>query len=377
MDPLDVIKSIPVTTKKEIRRNPDEFKSSNPEIWKGTWERSTGGSTGVPFIGYLSKKARSTQWGYMWRSWKAGGYEIGEKVGVIAGGTILPNFSWKRYLYWWLNNWITLDAYQMNKENSIKFIKRLVQNKIAYLYGHTTAIYSLSEYLDDIKNKPKIKSVFCTAEVLQPKIRELIEKNLNCKVFDIYGANDGGIIGFECENHDGMHIGMERCYLEVLRDDDTNANYGEVGRFICTDLDNEAFPLIRYENGDMGAVVRDRCKCGRGLLRIKPLIGRILDRVVTPDNIIVHGGVFGDIIKKHNWASRFQVIHSSKTMVEIRLDTTKKVNDSDIQKLKKEIYSILPGMDVNILLTDKFISTSGGKYRIIVPLKKEISTITC
>jgi hypothetical protein len=49
--------------------------------------------------------------------------------------------------------------------------------------------------------------------------------------------------------------------LEVLRDDNTPAAVGEVGRVVITDYFNDRCPLIRYELGDY--VVREPCPCGQ------------------------------------------------------------------------------------------------------------------
>ncbi|MDD4085235.1 MAG: hypothetical protein PHQ31_06885, partial [Acidaminococcaceae bacterium] len=59
------------------------------------------------------------------------------------------------------------------------------------------------------------------------------------------------------------------------------------GEIFITDLDNYAFPFLRYATGDIGAVSPIPCSCGRGLPVLKKLSGRTADYIRTPSGIAV------------------------------------------------------------------------------------------
>ena len=74
-------------------------------------------------------------------------------------------------------------------------------------------------------------------------------------------------------------------HLEVLSmDNDLPAKDGEVGRLVITDYFNKAFPIIRYENGDL--VSKETMEDGR--VYITEIVGRKTDTLYTTDGRIVH-----------------------------------------------------------------------------------------
>ena len=63
---------------------------------------------------------------------------------------------------------------------------------------------------------PEINCVFTTGEKLYDFQRKKIKDVFACDVLDGYGARDGGVQTFECEEHRGYHIGIETVVLEVI-----------------------------------------------------------------------------------------------------------------------------------------------------------------
>ena len=58
---------------------------------------------------------------------------------------------------------------------------------------------------------------------------------------------------------------------------------GEYGELVFTCIGKEALPLIRYRTKDISALVREKCACGRTVVRLKKLKGR------TDDMLIIRG----------------------------------------------------------------------------------------
>ena len=135
--------------------------------------------------------------------------------------------------------------------------------------------------------------VIIGAERLWPHDRNQIHQAFG-PVFETYGCGEGMMIAAECEAHDGMHTAMENLIVELIVREPggtvRTAQPGEVGEVAITDLHNLACPMIRYVTGDL-AVARDdsRCGCGRGLVSIDPIDGRITEILHDTDRNAVGG----------------------------------------------------------------------------------------
>lgn len=114
---------------------------------------------------------------------------------------------------------------------------------------------------------------------LWPHDRAAIESAFG-PVFAAYQCREVGLIGAECERHDGIHTAMENLIVElVVRTGDGQvraARPGEIGEVAVTDLHDLACPLIRYLTGER-AIARPetRCACGRGLATFGPIDGQV------------------------------------------------------------------------------------------------------
>ena len=89
------------------------------------------------------------------------------------------------------------------------------------------------------------------------------------RIASIIGANDGGQIGFQCDRLSGAyhHTVDDFNYLEVIDENGNPCPTGTPGRLVLTSLLKYAYPLIRYEVGDMARFVTSgqggTCACGR------------------------------------------------------------------------------------------------------------------
>ena len=84
-------------------------------------------------------------------------------------------------------------------------------------------------------------------------------------------------------------MNVEHVHLEFLGDDGRAVERGEYGRTVITNLEDEAFPLIRYENNDRGGWLVDPCACGRTLPCIDSVKGRESESFVLPSGKVVSG----------------------------------------------------------------------------------------
>jgi phenylacetate-coenzyme A ligase PaaK-like adenylate-forming protein len=123
------------------------------------------------------------------------------------------------------------------------------------------------------------------AEPWSEAMRAQIEAVLPLKALDIYGLSEiiGPGVACECiEAQAGLHVNEDHFLVEVV---DPGSGRplapGERGELVFTTLTKEAMPLLRYRTGDIAALDRSTCACGRTLARMSKVTGRRDDMLVV------------------------------------------------------------------------------------------------
>ncbi len=137
----------------------------------------------------------------------------------------------------------------------------------------------------DFKNL-SLKAGCFGAEPWSDNMRVEMEKKLNLSALDIYGLTEiiGPGVSSECEAKDGLHINEDLFYPEII-DPATGDPVpdGQKGELVLTTLTKEGTPIIRFRTRDITYLIREKCACGRTIVRMHRLLGR------TDDMLIIRG----------------------------------------------------------------------------------------
>jgi phenylacetate-CoA ligase len=122
------------------------------------------------------------------------------------------------------------------------------------------------------------------AEPWSAALRARIEELLGLRALDIYGLSEviGPGVAAECaEAADGLHVNEDHFLVEAI-DPVTAAPVpdGTPGELVFSSLTREALPLLRYRTGDIAALRRGTCVCGRTLVKMSQVTGRRDDMLV-------------------------------------------------------------------------------------------------
>jgi phenylacetate-coenzyme A ligase PaaK-like adenylate-forming protein len=113
---------------------------------------------------------------------------------------------------------------------------------------------------------------------------EAMRALLGLRALDIYGLSEviGPGVACECvEAQAGLHVNEDHFLVEVVDPDSGRPlGPGERGELVFTTLTKEAMPLLRYRTGDIAALDRSACPCGRTLARMSKVTGRRDDMLV-------------------------------------------------------------------------------------------------
>jgi phenylacetate-coenzyme A ligase PaaK-like adenylate-forming protein len=122
------------------------------------------------------------------------------------------------------------------------------------------------------------------AEPWTEALRTRIEDLLGLRALDIYGLSEiiGPGVAAECAvAADGLHVNEDHFVVEAI-DPATGQPVpdGTPGELVFSTVTKEALPLLRYRTGDIAALRRGTCACGRTLAKMSKITGRRDDMLV-------------------------------------------------------------------------------------------------
>ena len=61
-----------------------------------------------------------------------------------------------------------------------------------------------------------VSKIICSAEPLSVAKRQKLTRTWNAEIFNVFGMSEAGLMGSECNAHDGMHIWSDMFFIEVI-----------------------------------------------------------------------------------------------------------------------------------------------------------------
>lgn len=365
--PDDYLK-FPVTTKLDIRNNTDQFISDNYSK-SDLVIAKTGGSTGVSLDLYFDEVCQERRNAAAIRSDRWAGWNLGYKRASLWGNPPLPSSFKQKVRHHLLDRTIFLDTMALNDTTMGDFIKRWQQEQPKLLFGHAHSIYMFAKHVSD-QNITTLRplGIVATSMMLLGHERRLIESVFGCKVTNRYGCEEVGLIGSECETHQGMHLNIDHLYIEFLDDNNNPVALGEPGKIVLTDFNNLGMPLLRYEVGDIGVPSAQVCGCGRGLPLMGELKGRVADFLKGPDGSLVAGISLIERTLTHiKGLEQIQVVQPALNRIEINRVKGADYNDQTDPLLIAEMNTVF-GEFIECVINDvsEIPQENNGKYRFAI-----------
>lgn len=374
-DSVDVLRTLPLLDRDTVIRTLDaRLAVSGP---KAVIKKSTSGTTGQPVVVKYNAESRHWRDATRWRAYGWGGYQIGMRA-MHYWGFGPPAASWTKRKKVMLDRLVKRDLYVDCTPRSEEALRAAVESirtfkphvMVAYAAGAAAlAKFVIEQRLRTWKDIP----VLVGAERLWPHDRAMIDEAFG-PAFETYGCREVMLIASECEAHQGMHASMETMIVEVVvREKDGSvraAKPGESGEVAITDLHNLACPMIRYVTGDMAVAHGDDvCSCGRGLIKIGPIEGRVTETLRDGRGNPVGGLVFNILfgVLEHV-ALKFQVTQKLDGSIVMKVvpNGTKQLPDAARAAIDAFAAKYLPGAPFAIEYVDDIPLTAAGKRKVVV-----------
>lgn len=278
---------------------------------------------------------------------------------------------------------LTLPMSSGNTERQIQFMQDLGSTILCCTPSYAAYIGETLKEMGLTPDDIKLKAGIFGAEPWTEEMRREIEKSLGIKAYDIYGLTEtsGPGVAFECEAQQGMHINEDNFIAEII-DPDTGEVLpeGSKGELVFTSITKEAFPLLRYRTRDICILSREKCSCGRTLIKMTKPMGRSDDMLIIKGVNVFPSQIESVLLKISKATPNYQIIvdrvgttDTFEILVEISDDMfsdTVKTIEELAKKISDDIHSIL-GIRAKIKLVEpKSIPRSEGKAVRVIDKRK-------
>ncbi len=207
----------------------------------------------------------------------------------------------------------------------------------------------------------RLQLISTISELVPEELRELVRKIPGCRLVDLYGSVETGLIAGQCSLCDAYHPADRHLILELVGKDGRPAEPGEMARVVVTPLFNSAMPLLRYETGDY-AIERVANDCPRSSRAVDRILGRERNLFTLPDgNKLVPGLPAG--LMRELGVRRFKLLQTTFNEVELQYmprPGVEEIAEPRFQALVDQYMSC--GFTVRARRVRDFPRSPSGKY---------------
>lgn len=374
---LEDIKNLPFTVKQDLRDNYPYGLFAVP-LKDIVRIHSSSGTTGKPTVVGYTKRDLQTWKDLVARVMMAGGVDEHDIVHIaFSYGLFTGGFG----LHYGAEH-IGASVIPVSSGNTKRQIMIMQDYRSSTLVCTPSYALHIAETMESMgltSHDLHLKVGLLGSEPWGEKIRSEVEKRLGIVATDNYGLSEiiGPGVSGECSAKDGLHINEDHFYAEIINPDTEEVlPEGEMGELVITTLTKEAMPLIRYRTRDITRLYRDKCSCGRTLIKMEKPSGR------TDDMLIINGvNVFPsqveEVFSSFDHATPHYMIFVKKKgyldMMEIQLEVADDMFFDEMKKqrawleqLTEKMFNVL-GIKPKIKLVEhKTIERFEGKAQRVI-----------
>lgn len=243
--------------------------------------QSSGGTSGLPRPTLFDPVAWEVQAIQFARAFVAQGAQVGEILQITLTNS-LANTAWcssTAALHW--SGLVPLTTGSGAVTSSVR------QLELARSWG-TSGWVAFGEYLKILAETAEANGIDLRRDLstrfihtylgvdTDGHLRRLLEEAWGAPVYDNYGTHEVGLIGYECQAQNGLHVNDDTAVLEIVdRETGQPLPDGGAGNIVVTSLHRSVPPIIRYDLKDlMRRESRALCACGARTTKLSGFLGR-------------------------------------------------------------------------------------------------------
>ncbi|MBI5563602.1 MAG: phenylacetate--CoA ligase family protein [Chloroflexi bacterium] len=222
----------------------------------------------------------------------------------------------------------------------------------------------------EVRHRPR--AIVYSSDGLSPATRRWIETDFGVPVFSSYQAIEALRLGFECDQHTGLHQYADVCPVRIVDAAGRDQPIGVSGDVIVSNLINHGTVLLNYRLGDIAAVQPGQCACGRTLPLLSLPQGRSDDWLQLSGGQLLHPQAIRIIFTGEMQVWQYQVVQQSLTHFKVAIVAAADIDQTALLARLTEKFTRTCGADLTLDFTfvDSVPRTAQGKVRPILSLMK-------
>ena len=363
---LDLYSRLPALTKALIREHSDQMIADNA-CSADRVANATGGSTGEPLQffqdrRYLNSADAARLWGWYYMA----GCRPGDTSAILWGAVrdVKADFTFPERLRDLLKfGEIAINAFNLSEDRIRNFLKWCTAIRPKILRGYVSAVKELASYVEREHVEFKaLKAVILCAEAVDSRTQSYIEDVFKVRSYNSYGGREFSLTAIQCNASSELHEVSLNNYIEFAHCSDPYSSNAK--QLVLTNLNNYTMPFLRYEIGDLGIPgTPGTCKCGRGLPRIKNLIGRTTEIFTFGDGTKTAGEVFIHMLKDLS-LQEYQFFQTHPDRLALR--TLVSISPMQKDSIRQRFRPLLPsGVVLDFEKVSALTKTPTGKFRFV------------
>lgn len=260
---------------------------------------------------------------------------------------------------------VRFSAYDLSQDKVRQGIKKLERAQITYVLGFSRALEAFATELIELKKTvhlPALKGVIATAETFSSDhSRRQVEEAFGCPVYMEYGSMETGPIAQEVSG-EGYIVAWNHYLLEAVPTDEGTH------RLLVTTLYPRAFPLFRYDLGDLVSGFNSTI----GITRFQMIEGRCNPLFIAPSGHRIHSvPIIHSMEAATNSARVYQVGLTGERISGIYLvPYPGKESGIDFNEIRRRLNKVDKGLgEIPIEIIPEPLLTPAGKRPVFVQVK--------
>lgn len=360
-DPFAELAKLPILKKDDVRRHAKQIQ--NPLFESNKLQRlHTSGTTGSGLVFRETLDAESERWAVWWRYRQKLGINPDNLCALFGGRCLIP-ISQKDPPYWRYSPYtrqILFSSQHLSQETFRAYLAQIELDKAPWIHGYPSCLGLLATWMIEhgVPPPPCVKFITVGAENLTAHAKNRIENAFGLPVYQHYGLAES-TANFSQEPDGRIYVDEDFSHVELPL-----ANQGGSRQVIGTNWHNPAFPLFRYDSGDLCQASSTHIH-GPKSREVLAIDGRLEDALILKNgaHIFCLNQVFADMTNIREAQVRQTVIGEA----EFRIVKGSDYGAADEAALAAEIEKRFGTLcDVRVTYVDELSRTASGKLRLVV-----------
>jgi len=360
-NPFTQLAKLPVLTKVEVQMHAKEIQ--NPLFLLNKLHRlHTSGTTGSGLVFRETHDSESQRWAVWWRYRQKLGIRDTDLCALFGGRSLIP-LRQKNPPFWRYSpstNQILFSAQHLSESSFRVYLDEIKRSKATWIHGYPSTLSLLANWMTENNISPpeSVKIVTTGAENLTAISAKCISEAFRAPIFQHYGLAES-TANFSQEPNGKLYVDEDFSHVEFPLSLD-----GLSRKIVGTNWHNPAFPLFRYDSGDLCQLTLCEVKGPRSR-EILSIDGREEDVVILNNGVHLTrlDQIFAEQINIRN-AQIYQTVIGE---AEFRIVKGTFYKNQDEIMLKEAINQKFGDKcKYDIVYVDQLERTTNGKLRLVI-----------